>query len=262
LIAEQPRVRNRRSVALCLASYLLFTSISRAGILACAIVLAGMCISLHRQKLLVKAAFFLVFLAAVIAVVQPVQFDALVSAFSEDVIYKGKREEGLLGSRQSPWQETTDVIKESPWFGSGFGTDRVRGLDAASMFRTSGTTREHGNSYLALLQYVGLLGIIPFIVLVCLVLRLIFRVSYWMWKTADPHHYAVPLAAVCMAGLIHAFFEDWLFAVGYHLNILFWTMAFILSDVQPHFARQPAVSSRVWSGTPAVARPVPLSANQ
>jgi O-antigen ligase len=264
LIAQQPGVRHRRTAALCLAVYLLCTSISRAGLLACGVVVTVVCLSLHRQRLLMKAAFFLVFLAAALAVVQPAQFDSLVSAFSEDVVYKGNRDKGLLGSRQSPWQETVDVIKESPWFGSGFGTDLVRGqlLDAGSMFRTAGTTREHGNSYLALLEYVGLLGIIPFLVLICLVLRLALRVCYWMWKTADPHHYAVPLAAICMAGLIHAFFEDWLFAVGYYLNILFWTFAFILSDLQPHFARQPVVSSTVWSRTPTGAAPIPLSASQ
>jgi hypothetical protein len=38
---------------------------------------------------------------------------------------------------------------------------------------------------------------------------------------------------VVMAGLVHAVFEDWLFAVGYYLTVLFWVLAFLLMDVVP-----------------------------
>jgi hypothetical protein len=41
------------------------------------------------------------------------------------------------------------------------------------------------------------------------------------------------MAMVLMAGLVHAFFEDWLFAVGYHLCVFFWIMAFLLKDLLP-----------------------------
>jgi hypothetical protein len=42
------------------------------------------------------------------------------------------------------------------------------------------------------------------------------------------------VAAVVTAGLVHAAFEDWMFAVGYYVCVFFWTMAFILVDVLPH----------------------------
>ena len=264
LIAEQPHIRQRRTIALCLGSYLLMSSVSRAALLGCALAVVVMCVSLHRQKILIKAAFVLVFLGAMIAVAQPGQFDAMVSAFRQDVIYKGKPEEGLLGSRRSPWQETMDVVKESPWFGSGFGTDEVKGIrpEAASVFRTvGGSVREHGNSYLALLEYVGLLGIIPFTILLFLALQIILRVSIWTWKTADYRHYAVPLAAICLAGLVHAFFEDWLFAVGYYLSIFFWSCVFILSDLQPSAPRSPLTFSGAWNRRPLPADQIPLSAS-
>lgn len=259
LIAEQPNIRQRRTIALCLAAYLLLSSISRAALLGCGLAVVVMCVSLHRQKFLIKTAFLLIFLTAIIAVSRPGEFDAMASGLLTDVIYKGRPEEGLLGSRKSPWQETMGVIKESPWFGSGFGTDEIRGsqMEATALFRTGAAAREHGNSYLALLEYVGLLGIVPFAALVLLVLRIIFRVCLWTWKTADPRHYAVPLAFVCLAGLIHAFFEDWLFAVGYYLSIFFWVSVFILSDLQPSATRTHVSFSRVWNR-----RPVPLSASQ
>ena len=264
LIADQPNLRQRRTIALCLASYLLMTSISRAALLGCALAVIVMCVSLHRQKVLIRAVFVLLFLAAMIAVAQPGQFGTMSSSLWEDVIYKGKPEQGLFGSRKSPWQETMDVIRESPWFGCGFGTDvgPVSSADTGSVFRTvGGIAKEHGNSYLALLEYVGLLGIVPFSILLLLILRLIFRVCVWTWKTADAQHYAVPLAFVCLAGLIHAFFEDWLFAVGYYLSIFFWSSVFILSDLQPT-PRMPAAFIGVRKRTPVPAARVPLSVNQ
>ncbi len=38
------------------------------------------------------------------------------------------------------------------------------------------------------------------------------------------------------AGLAHAAFEDWMFAVGYYLSVFFWAMAFILVDLLPETA--------------------------
>jgi O-antigen ligase len=260
LIAESRHLKRRRTVALCLAGYLLYSSVSRAAILACGLAVIGMCIALHRQKLLLKGAFGLVVLLAALAVLQPQQFGALASSFTDDVIYKGKREQGLLGSRNGPWEDTVKVITASPWFGSGFGTSGLRAetlssSSSDSMVRTSGDstiTREHGNSYLAIAEYVGLLGIVPFLVLIGLVVRLIYRVYVWMWRTGNPRHYAIPLALICCAGLIHAFFEDWLFAVGYYLNVLFWVSVFVLPDLLP-----PVLPESVAMGRVAYPRIVP-----
>jgi O-antigen ligase len=256
-------VRFRRTIALCLASYLLYWSVSRAGILACAVAVTVMCVALRRQLLLIKGAAGLMFLVAIVAVVQPARFDALVSSFTEDLIYKGKPEMGLLGSRKSPWQETLDVIKRDKnyLFGVGFGTSptKQQGAAGAVMFRTSGgSVREHGNSYLALLEYVGLLGIVPFAVLLLLVLRQIYRGCSQMWRTRDPRHYVVPLVLVCTAGLVHAFFEDWLFAVGFYLTVFFWTSVFVLAELQSEPAPAPVMINRAWRTIP-VSTQVPLS---
>ena len=41
----------------------------------------------------------------------------------------------------------------------------------------------------------------------------------------------VPLAAVMLAAVVHAGFEDWMFAVGNYICVFFWALAFILVDV-------------------------------
>jgi hypothetical protein len=57
------------------------------------------------------------------------------------------------------------------------------------------------------------------------------RVLVRTTRTGDVFSPALPLAAVLAAGLVHAAFEDWLFAVGYYLCIFFWSLAFIMVDV-------------------------------
>jgi O-antigen ligase len=261
LSSTDRHVRFRRTVALCLAAYLLYFSVSRAGILACTVAVTVMCVALRRQHLLIKGAAVLMFLVAIVAVVQPGRFDTIVSSFTEDLIYKGKPEMGILGSRKSPWQETLDVIKRDKnyLFGVGFGTGSEPQVVAGGLFRTAGgSVREHGNSYLALLEYVGLLGVVPFAVLLLMVLRQIYLGCSLMWRTRDPGHYIVPLVLVCIAGLVHAFFEDWLFAVGFYLTVFFWTAVFVLAELQSKTVPAPAIIHRAWSKIPENAQ-FPLS---
>ena len=151
-------------------------------------------------------------------------------------LYKGHPDTGVLSSRQSPWQKTVSVIREHPWFGSGFGTSPVsadQNLLTGKYASTASVAREHGNSYLAILEWVGLLGVVPFIFLLFFISLRIIRVLVWIRRTGDPRHAAAPLAVVLAAGLVHAVFEDWLFAVGYYLCVFFWSYAFVLFDLAP-----------------------------
>ena len=243
IVAETRGQRYRCLLALLMAGILLYVALSRASMLAAAVAVIALCASLRRQRLLLQGAFVGVFVLACAAIVNPTHFDNFVSSVTSEILYKGKHETGFLGSRANPWQETVTVIKQRPWFGTGFGTSYMgeyaeRGpLDLApskgGLYTKEGTNREHGNSYLALVEYVGLLGILPFALLVFLVIRMIVQVCVWMRQTSNPYHCAIPLAMVLLAGLIHAFFEDWLTAVGYYLCLFFWTLAFLLRDMMP-----------------------------
>jgi len=46
----------------------------------------------------------------------------------------------------------------------------------------------------------------------------------------------LPAAAIILAGLVDAMFEDWLFAVGYYVCVFFWSINFILADILPEQA--------------------------
>lgn len=235
LISERTITRRRRSVAFVISLLLLFFSFARAGIVAGMVSCALLCVALRRYRWLMKGSAAAALAAVLIYAVAPRQSgpsDSIMSTF----LYKGQPESGVLGSRQTPWQQTVSVIREHPWFGSGFGTSPVgvdENLRAGKYASNSRIAREHGNSYLAILEWVGLLGVIPFLFLLLLIAVKIVRVLARMRSTGDPLDAAVPIAIVLAAGLVHAVFEDWLFAPGYYLCVFFWSYAFVLFDVAP-----------------------------
>jgi O-antigen ligase len=262
LISEKTITRRRRSVAFVISLLLLFFSFARAGIVAGMVSCVLLCIALRRYRLLIKGAGVTALAAVLIYTVAPRQSgpsDSIMSTF----VYKGQPESGVLSSRQSPWQQTVSVIREHPWFGSGFGTSPVgvdENLRAGKYASNSRIAREHGNSYLAILEWVGLFGVIPFLFLLLLIAVKIVRVLAWMHSTGDPLDAAVPIATVLVAGLVHTVFEDWLFAPGYYLCVFFWSYAFVLFDVTPvtvSAIRMPGVrpSSFRWSDKFGLASP-------
>jgi len=243
ITAETASRRRRLRIGVLLATLLLMSSFARAAIGAAAVSCVVLCVGLRQYRLLAKgfAAGALLAIAAAMLIPQPTdtpQYDGS-EPVSAMFLYKGHAEGGVLASRREVWEQTWDVINENPWFGSGFGTsvtaDDMRSkLAFAKTHVDSWIVREHGNSYLEITEWVGLLGVLPFYSLILLTAHNVRIVFSWMRRTGDGLSPAVPVAAVVTAGLVHAAFEDWMFAVGYYVCVFFWTMAFILVDVLPH----------------------------
>ena len=244
LSAESGPRRLRLNAELVLAWVLLMSSFSRASIAAAAISSSLICLALRQYRLFMKGAAAFLVLAGCVVLLKPLDTEAPSNIEGDSVasvyLYKGKQGEGFWGSRRGPWQQTWDVVREKPWFGSGFGTSSVTGdmtsLQYVAHHVSTWVIREHGNSYLAILEWTGLLGVVPFFALVALMAMNAGRVFVWLRRTQDVFSPAVPAAAIVVAGLCDAMFEDWLFAVGYHLCIFFWAMAFILVDLIPRQA--------------------------
>ena len=235
LIAETRALRWRRASACYLSMILLFLSVARSSILGGITAIVICCIVLRRQKLLLQAMMIALFGLTVTGLIAPEQVSMLPENFSSHFFYKDRPDIGLLGSRKTPWQETIDVIGQHPWFGSGFGTS-PSGLEhnGEGMFASNtDTSREHGSSYLAVLEWEGLMGVVPFAALLLMLLWKTGQVLAWMSRTRCAEHPAVPIAMVIIATIIHAGFEDWLFTPGYYFTVFFWTLAFVFFDLAP-----------------------------
>jgi O-antigen ligase len=236
LLEETPFVHFRRLVLYGVCMYLTFQSHSRAG-LAAALVSCGLLgLALRKYKMAVKAVGIVVILVAAGAIFQPEAVSNSLSYLTSSVVYKGNTEGSLLASRQSPWQSAVDSIRDHFWFGTGLGTaeNSNNPTGRGGMFSSStDVAKEYGNSYLSIVAGTGVIGAVPFSLLLLLLLGKIFRTITWLLKTRNVCHPAVPLAMVMVAGLLHAGFEDWLFAPGYYVCVLFWSLAFILVDMAP-----------------------------
>jgi O-antigen ligase len=236
LVAESRGERKRRYIALALCGALLYVSVCRAAILADTFVIVALTIALRRPGLLLKAAFIGALFLEGMAVANPAHMSAFVGSLTDRLVFKGGGDQShpsLFGSRETPWEETISAVKHHPYFGTGFGTTDLgndKPSTQGSSFSDEGTNREHGDSYLALVEYMGLLGILPFLFLLLLLIRASARVFAWMRRTGSPYNYAVPFALIVVAGLIHALFEDWLVAPGSYLCVFFWVAAFLLID--------------------------------
>ncbi len=237
LTAETRIVLQRRCVVLGLCAILLYVSVCRAAIVADLFLVVLLTIGLRRPTILLRGIFAGALLLEVMAVANPSHMSEMMDTLSGRFVFKlesGSSHHGIFGSRQSPWEDSITSIKQHPWFGTGFGTSDVgdqNRIQNSSIYTVEGTNREHGSSYLAMAEYMGLLGILPFVFLLVLLLRAVGRVFAWMRRTGSPQHYAVPFALITIAGIIHAGFEDWLFAAGSYLCVFFWVSAFLLIDL-------------------------------
>jgi O-antigen ligase len=254
--SDVPGVRLRRLAALLFCTYLVFFSGARAGMASIVLVTLIFCFCLHQYKLLVKVAALVLALIAVTGVFAPGKLDTKLGDLKDALLYKGHKDAGVMGSRRTPWEKSIATIKEHPLFGTGYGTSPTGvdpGLSFGPVRSDAATNREHGSSYMTIAEWVGLLGGLPFVALLAVTVSNLWKVCAWMRRARDPRHYSIPLARVVVAGLAHASFEDWLFAVGYYLCIFFWFCVFLLSDLIPDAVNVPGavVVSRTSRRSPA-----------
>ncbi|HLX85015.1 MAG TPA: O-antigen ligase family protein [Terriglobales bacterium] len=252
---DKPLAKMRMLGALLVCGYLVFFSMARAGMITITLVTLIFCICLRQYKLLVRFSAAMLVMVAVAGMLAPQKLDVELVSMKDAFLYKGHKSEGMLGSRLSPWQKSINTIKEHPLFGTGYGTSPTGedpGLDFGKFASSSETSREHGSSYMTIAEWVGVLGVLPFVALLFVTARNVWKVCAWMKRTGNPRHYSIPLAMVVLSGLFHAGFEDWLFAVGSYPCPFFWVFAFLLADLVPGTVTVPL--ARVVSRVPVQAQ--------
>jgi O-antigen ligase len=216
----------RRLIALLLCGALLVLSLARAPMIAAFLTSIFLLVGARRYRTLLAGLSLFIAILLNVFLVAPQRFQET----SETLMYKKGEHGNILDSRQKPWERSLSTFRQHPWLGLGFGA-ADNSSDTGFTYVTQGAqTRERGSSYLTMLETTGVVGTIPFALLLLALLREIWRVFSRLRRTGQVNHPAVVVAPILLASLVSAAFEDWMIAVGYYMCIIFWVLAFSLRD--------------------------------
>ena len=216
----------RSVISLLLCSALLLVSLSRASILAAFLSSMFMLVGARRYRTILAGSAVFAAIMLNLFLLTPARFQAA----SDTMLYKTGERGKLMDSRQRPWERSLRNFRDHPWLGLGFGV-ADNSADSKFTYATRGElTRERGSSYLTMLETTGTVGTLFFGSLVLALLLEVYRVFRWLRTSGRLNQPSVLVASIVLAGLVNAFFEDWLLAVGYYMSVIFWVLALSLRD--------------------------------
>jgi len=216
----------RRFIPLFLSGALLVLSLSRASIIAALLTSIFLLVGARRYRTLLIGLSLFAAILLNLFLVTPERFQSA----SDTLIYKKGEHGNFMDSRLKPWQRSLATFREHPWLGLGFGA-ADNSTDQRFAYITRGQqTRERGSSYLTILETTGVVGALPFTLLLLALTGEIWQVFSWLRRRGKVNQPAVLAAAILLGGLVNAAFEDWLLAVGYYMSVIFWVLALSLRD--------------------------------
>jgi len=145
-------------------------------------------------------------------------------------VYKGSAY--VLKTREELFRASWEAASESPLVGVGFGVSKGYSEDWEFAFASGAAGREKANSYIALVEEVGLIGagflLLPLAwVLVNATHRLMdFRRRHQM---GEEFWVMLTLSACLVGGVVDVSVEAWLTSVGFFSAILFWLVFGVLA---------------------------------
>jgi O-antigen ligase len=224
-----PATRNeylRKAIPLLVCAALLVLSLSRASMIAASVTSMFLLLGARRYRILLLGVSLAAVTLLSMFLVTPERFQDA----SATLMYKKGDRGNVMDSRQKPWERSVATFWEHPWLGLGFGA-ADNSTDVRFTYVTQGQqTRERGSSYLTVLETIGAVGTLPFALLILALIREIFRVFWRLRRSGNVNQAAVLAAAIILGGLVNAGFEDWMFAVGYYMSVIFWVLALSLRD--------------------------------
>lgn len=164
------------------------------------------------------------------AVILFAYFPAYVGSLNQVYVQKGGR--SILQSRQRLIEESWEAAKENPALGIGFGVSRGLSEDWQFGFETGFANREKMNSFLAVVEEVGLVGVIFLVYPITWVLAASARRLKLIqtFHRSETEYWTVLTLSACMiGGLVDAMGEAWLTGVGFFSCIMFWLVYGVLA---------------------------------
>lgn len=199
---------------------------SQAGFVA-ALVIAGMFVRNRRRLLGIVT----------ILVLPSVLLLAFWQADSVTLLRSRWRNDTLLESREKPWSDSIAAWKKNPWIGYGFGVCDMQ-ENWQGTLSSVGIVRD-GTGYFGLLESVGVLGVLPFGILLILAGVRVCQVGLRRGVPAESWLPAMKAGTLFIALSVHHVGEPWLIGPGMVLNLLFWlSLGALIGCSRPLFVRR------------------------
>ena len=203
---------------------------SRAGLLTQ--VLALITVPALASRKMSVGAWIVVVL--VFALLNPIVLDE-----AKEYITRGKSGglEEVASNRSSRWELGVESLKKRPLLGQGYG---IGGVPKSERLSKTGVDRGYPlhNSYLQALQENGIIGTIPFLLILIMVLKVI--VSRNGQITNELRYLHAGFASAFLCGCGSAFFESWMVSVGNLGTLPFWCACGVVVSI----SKRPGLRSR------------------
>ncbi|HTQ98636.1 MAG TPA: hypothetical protein VMH83_01540, partial [Candidatus Acidoferrum sp.] len=204
-----------------IGTYYLFAASSRGSILVMLTTLAFFMTTVPLARRLQLGIFAVIGIAIALMLVPD-----LYDRFKAQYIYKQAvtTHKSVFYTRQDVWEESMEKAKEGGVFGGGYGVSIGNRRQFHGGFTAVGYGREKGNSQLAIVEEVGLVGFgLYLIMMVTLFGRML--ITAWQWPRCTEKQVLLTVTGILTGMTVQSFFEAWWVAPGSPEFVYFWTMA-------------------------------------
>lgn len=191
---------------------------SRASIVGSLFCVVSLIYTLESRKWIPIVTTF-VLLITTILIIYPTILDSAVNKY----IYKNAAQElGVFHTRKSPWEVSVEQAKLGGWFGGGHGVT-IGDYNFQGGMSTGGYGREKGNTPLAIVEELGLVGLMLYILVLASLYRHLLR-AYHRCKHVKLKVLLGILIGAISGMIFHSMFEAWWVAPGSPEYVYFWTL--------------------------------------
>lgn len=212
--------------------YFIFISGARSAMLAANLIFLGYLFSLNLTKKVWLCISFIIILCCVFIINPSVLIRTI--EISQSFIFKGNISDNysaVFGSRLGKWHLSYQGAEKGGWAGSGFGLsfDNDYVYDD-NLLRALASTREMGNSQLAIVEQTGLIGLFFYLTLMIYILSRIINLHM---KVKDRNQKILIgiLTGTFLGMIAESIFEGWWSAPCSAETIYFWVLVGIIRGV-------------------------------
>jgi hypothetical protein len=215
--------------------FFLYASLARSAMVLSIFIAAGFVVSIrHHQRFVLSSLLLLGLL--VTSLLQP----GLVSTSFERTVYKWEGQE-VFSSRESTWRKSRIGAVHGGWTGLGYGISYGH-REYEGTYTAVGYGREKGNTQLAVIEELGMVGLALYLMLLGSRLYSCARTFHRTRRGEDKLMLGV-LMGVMIGFVAHSIFEAWWNSPGAVEFAYFWTYFGMLSGVD-HVCRKQLSNKR------------------